>query len=134
MMIDLTKRPKSLSEIPIRVGQTNQLWSDGLAEFLDNFYTSNPSDQQSMIDQPPDLFDDKADAYLAAVAEYLASKYELNIPDWVHDESRFLKRAYFPVDLESVKPILIKESPLAFRRRMIFVEERPLRRASMFQN
>jgi hypothetical protein len=30
-----------------------------------------------------------------------------------------------------LKPLLIAQSPLAFRRRMIFVEHEPLRRARM---
>jgi hypothetical protein len=55
----------------------------------------------------------------------------LTIPGWSDDPSRFLKRPYFTSPLEGLKALLIAESPLAFRRRLIFTEAEPLRRARM---
>ena len=55
----------------------------------------------------------------------------LAIPAWTEHPSRFLKQPYFPTPLEKLKPMLVAQSPLAFRRRMIFVEHEPLRRARM---
>jgi len=61
------------------------------------------------------------DAWLAAVAEYLAAKYGLETPDWVERHGRPLRRAFFAGGLESLKAILAVESPAAFRRRLLFV-------------
>jgi len=101
-----------------------------LAEFLDAFYT-DPGARQAMIaDEPPSLAKFE-DAYIAAVAEHLARRWNLAIPPWVDQPHRFLDRAYFAGGLESLKAILLAESPLAFRKRQIFVETEPLRRARM---
>ena len=71
------------------------------------------------------------DATLGAIGEHLARRWKLAIPAWTNDPARFLTRPYFPTPLEDLKPLLIAQSPLAFRRRMIFVEREPLRRARM---
>jgi len=55
----------------------------------------------------------------------------LTIPPWTEQPERFLMEPHFPTPLEHLKPLLIAQSPLAFRRRLIFVEHEPLRRARM---
>lgn len=101
-----------------------------LREFLDAFYLEDDQSKRfAMIRDAPALTDDaKANAYLAAVAEHLALRNGLEIPGWVHVDARFLKRPFFPAKLESLKAILLVESPTAFRRRMIFVGADPLYR------
>jgi hypothetical protein len=47
------------------------------------------------------------------------------------EPSRFLRRPYFTTTLEGLKALLIAESPIAFRRRLIFTEAEPLHRARM---
>jgi hypothetical protein len=44
---------------------------------------------------------------------------------------RFLRRPYFTTPIEGLKALLIAESPIAFRRRLIFTGAEPLRRARM---
>ena len=61
------------------------------------------------------------DAYLAATAEHLALRFGLAVPGWTDGPVRFLARPFFAGGLESLKAILIAESPSAFRRRLIFV-------------
>jgi hypothetical protein len=70
-----------------------------------------------------------ADAYLAAAAEHLSLKYKLPVPPWVHEPRRFLREAHF-AGPDGMKSMLLAESPLAFRRRMIFVGFDPLGRPS----
>ena len=76
------------------------------------------------------LPDERHNATLGAVAEHLARRWSLSIPEWTEDSERFLNRPYFPTPLEDFKALLIAQSPLAFRRRLIFVEAEPLRRAT----
>jgi hypothetical protein len=102
-----------------------------MAGFLDNFYTE-PERRQAMIDPEPELIGDAiVDATLGAMGEHLARRWKLKIPSWTEHPARFLKRPHFATPLEGLKPLLIAQSPLAFRRRLIFVEHEPLRRARM---
>jgi hypothetical protein len=66
-----------------------------------------------------------------AAGEHLARRWGLVIPPWTDDPSRFLKRPHFTTPLEDLKALLIVESPIAFRRRLIFTEAEPFRRARM---
>ncbi len=80
------------------------------------------------MDDEPLLLDDVKDAYLAAVAEHLASCYRLTPPGWAESHGRPLKRAFFAGGLESLKATLTVESPSAFRRRLLFVSKNALDR------
>jgi hypothetical protein len=62
----------------------------------------------------------------------LARRWNLAaVPAWTDDPSRFLHETHFTTPIESLKAMLLAQSPLAFRRRMIFTEAEPLRRARM---
>jgi hypothetical protein len=101
-----------------------------LREFLDEFYSSDSRRQAAMIrEEPPlDPHDVQANAYYAAVAEHLAMRNGVPVPAWTLAPERFLRLPFFPAGLESLKAILLVESPTAFRRRMIFVDADPLSR------
>jgi hypothetical protein len=102
-----------------------------LAEFLDEFYL-HPERRQAMLDPPPPpLAEPRSHALLGAVGEHLARRWGLVVPAWTDEPSRFLHRPWFVTPLEDLKAMLLIHSPLAFRRRMIFVEAEPLRRARM---
>ncbi|MHB1586376.1 MAG: hypothetical protein ACYCRH_06365 [Acidiferrobacteraceae bacterium] len=122
-------RPRSLGEVVLLGKQHGDI--DGfLREFLDEFYLEQKDmAREAMLrGEPPIVDDSRANAYLAAVAEHLALKNKLEIPEWTSQSARFLKRPYFPCGLESLKASLIVESPVAFRRRLIFVGSDPLYR------
>lgn len=103
-----------------------------LNEFLDEFYREQEKlVKYKMLADPPPEVDPVKDAYLAAVAEHLS--YHLSLgpaPEWVHEPSRFLDKPWFADSgIEGLRPLLIKESPLAFRRRWLFVSGNALSRA-----
>lgn len=102
-----------------------------LADFLDGFYAlrSDGARADALAAEPPLVGDPIRNAYVGAVAEHLARQYAFAAPEWTNDGCRFLRRPYFAGGLESLKAMLLVESPLAFRRRMIFVDHNPLRRA-----
>jgi len=123
------RRPRSLQEVALWGRELGGL--DGfLSEFLDTFYLErDPGARAAMLSPEPPLGEDeRANAYLAAVAEHLAFRDRLAVPAWAGRKARFLKRPFFPAGLESLKATLIVESPTAFRRRMIFVGADPLYR------
>jgi hypothetical protein len=112
-------RPRSLHEVAERT-RSGESFDPGLREFLDEFY-SHPKRRQDMISEEPGAVGIVQDVYLAAVAEHLAEHWRLRCPDWVEGERRFLQRPFFARGLEDLKATLLVESPVAFRRCMLFV-------------
>ncbi len=137
-LYDCAQRPKSLAAVSLLVSHQRNTSAEPpeqnfygyLREFLDSFYVEQDKLRRiaMLTEEPPPLSDATENAYLAGVAEHLALRYGLGVPPWVHGPSRFLKRAFFPSGLESLKAMLIAQSPAAFRRRLIFVELDPLYR------
>lgn len=124
-------RPATLAEVARRVNAGEQAFDFALSEFLDSFY-SNPSLHSGMIAEPPEhLSDSLLDAMLGAVGEHLALRWKLSVPGWTGEPERFLRRPHFTSPFEGLKALLLAESPVAFRRRLIFTEAEPLRRARM---
>jgi hypothetical protein len=104
------------------------------ARFLDGFYAAPPADRQGMLDPEPDLTRDAVtDALVGAIGEHLAQRWGLLTPAWVADPARFLRTPWYATRLQDLHPRLTVESPLAFRRRMLFVEREPLNRARMHE-
>jgi hypothetical protein len=122
-------RPTSLKDAVDRI-IAGQNWVDAVSEFLDEFYTSGPTERQRMIGEEPQptgvAFQD---AYIGAVGEHLARRWGLEIPAWSDNPDRFLNEPSFPECMELAKPVFLRDSPIAFRRRLIFTEAEPLRRA-----
>lgn len=124
-----SRRPQSLHEVAC--------WAEALGgidaflrEFLDEFYMEQDPVRRAemLLVEPEPGNNPKANAYLAAVAEHLSIANQLEPPGWVNGSTRFLKMPFFPCGLESLKATLLIESPIAFRRRLIFVDANPLYR------
>jgi hypothetical protein len=118
----------------VPINAISNAWQIALPEFLDTFYFALrgypcPKPQTCLDTAPPALDDPTQNATLAAVAEHLALRWHQHVPDWVHHPSRFLKLPVFPGDTQHYRGYYFIQSPVAFRRRMIFTEAEPLRRA-----
>lgn len=86
-----------------------------IRDFLDDWYAADQSTRETMIrDVPPETGDKKYDAYLAALAEYFASRYGLSVPSWVYSPDRFLDRFWFPTSCKSLHAMALVQSPAAF--------------------
>ena len=125
-------RPATLADVAHRRNAGEEL-GPLLVGFLDSFYNDlrDGTAQAALMEPPETLAEAREHALLGAVAEHLARRWGMAIPDWSNEPSRFLKRPYFTSPLQGLKALLIAESPLAFRRRLIFTEAEPLRRARM---
>ena len=125
-------RPHTLAEVARR-RNAGEDFSLLLREFLDEFYGAVHRGEATVCiaDEPERVSDLQEHASLGAIGEHLARRWNLPIPEWTDDPSRFLRRPYFTTTLEGLKALLIAESPIAFRRRLIFTEAEPLRRARM---
>jgi hypothetical protein len=122
-----SKRPLTLREVARRVAAGEQPFDPAVREFLDSFY-SRAETRAAAIAEAPALLEPMRDAYLAAVAEHLAQVYGLDAPAWAEQRGLDLKRPFFAGGLESLKALLLVESPTAFRRRMLFVSKNALSR------
>ena len=125
-------RPSTLAEVANLVASGSP-FDLCLANFLDEFYL-HPN-AKALAPSPVLLapqFGESGrvkDAYLAAVAEDLAQRFDLRLPDWTFGEERVLHRPWFASTLASLRAVLIHESPAAFRSRNLFVSENALSRA-----
>jgi hypothetical protein len=125
-------RPTTLAEVARR-RNAGEDFSFLLREFLDEFYSALRRGEAlaCIVNEPEPVSDPQEHTSLGAIGEHLARRWNLLIPAWTDDPSRFLRRPYFTTTLEGLKALLIAESPIAFRRRLIFTEAEPLRRARM---
>ena len=124
------RKPRSLVEVVRRVKAGEQKFDPSLREFLDSFY-ANPDSRQQAIEERPTSIDAVHDAYVAAVAEHLARVYRLQIPVWSETHGNGLHEPFFAGGLQSLKGVLVAESPTAFRRRLLFVSKDALSRPRM---
>jgi hypothetical protein len=125
-------RPGTLAQV-LRLVREGEKLRFCIAGFLDEFYgdSSERSRAARIADDPGLTGDPKTDALLGAIGEHLAIRWNLGpAPEWTCQPERFLDRPWF-MGHERMKGFLLAESPLAFRRRFVFTEAEPLRRASM---
>ncbi len=105
-----------------------------LGDFIDDFRHRAKSREEklALVEEKPEPIQTKefndADAYLAAVAEYLCREAGLPPPAWTERPEYFLHEPWFAGGLESLKAILLVESPVPFRRRNLFVSANAMTR------
>lgn len=114
-------RPKSIADIAARTNAAPGTFDLAVREFLDAWQGMNPDERTEAARDEPAPIGAVQDAYLAALAEHLSLSDDRAVPSWTCGKSRFLEQPFFAGGLESLKAILLVESPLAFRRRLIFI-------------
>jgi hypothetical protein len=126
-------RPNTLAEAVerIRGGSAQDVV---LAEFIDTFdLAKSDGDRYASIESEPKLSgDDRLDALVGAIADYLAKQRRLGrVPHWVSGPARRLANPWFTTasPSDAMREYLTFASPAEFASRNIFTEERPLRRA-----
>jgi hypothetical protein len=126
-------RPNTLAEAVERI-QAGSARDLVLAEFVDTFdLAKTDRDRYASIEREPTLTgDDRLDALVGAIAEYLAKQRRLGrVPQWVSSPKRRLTSPWFTTasPSDAMREYLTFSSPAEFASRNIFTEERPLRRA-----
>jgi hypothetical protein len=125
-------RPATLAELALR-RHDGEDFGSLVSEFLDTFYGLLERDiaaaQSAIAGEPRALADANEHALLGAIGEHLARRWSLTIPGWSNHPSRFLKEPHFTTGIDGFRAMMLAHSPLAFRRRLIFTEAEPLRRA-----
>jgi hypothetical protein len=135
-------RLKSLKEVAEKAS-TLEAWGFGLAELLDEVNAVRRAGRAlSLFDlvreEPPVLRvrfagGETADAFGAALAEYLSEEAAVPAPGWTRQRERFLSQAWFPLrqnaDLPHLRSLIERETPPAFRAHNVFIDENSLVRA-----
>ena len=125
-------RPNTLAEAVERI-QGGSAQGVALAEFVDTFDLAKCDDDRYASEREPRLTgDDRLDALVGAIAEYLAKQRRLGrVPPWVANPARRLTSPWFTMvsPSDAMREYLTFSSPAEFASRNIFTEERPLRRA-----
>jgi hypothetical protein len=126
-------RPNTLADAVERI-EAGSARDVALAEFVDTFdLAKTDHDRYASLEREPKMTgDDKLDALVGAIAEYLAKQRRLGrVPPWASNPARRLSSPWFTASSPSdaMREYLTFSSPVEFASRNIFTEERPLRRA-----
>lgn len=92
------------------------------AEFVQRFHNAARTQQQVMIEtRPPSTDSPRWDAFVAALAEWLAVRHRLRVPAWVHEPNRYLDQAEWITPMKSLYPSEYAGSPAAFQNHGIYI-------------
>ena len=110
-------------------GRAGEDFRVAVREFIDEF-DLRPADlrAEALATRPESTGDPRFDAFLGALAEHLALGHDLVVPEWTNEASRFLDRMWFVSDTKGFRAIALARSPIAFRRRGIFLPADSLKR------
>ena len=121
-------RPRAIAEVAERAAAGHGAFDRAVREFLDSWQLMPAAGRGGALAREPAPVGRVHDAYLAALAEHLALSDRIAVPEWTEHAGRFLSEPFFAGGLESLKATLLVESPLAFRRRLIFISADALSR------
>ncbi len=95
-----------------------------IRDLLDDYrQTESVARRLLSIEEPAPTGEVRFDAYLAALAEHFATQDGYAPPAWVEGPGRFLERSWFREPREGFWPMALVQTPPAFRRRLVFIEE-----------
>ena len=128
----LRSKPKSLAEVAAMAREDYDCFGPASGEFGQAFYLEKDrAARQAMLDPVPvPTRDPRDDAWLGAMGEHLAQRWDLEVPPWTQ-EVAFMggqKPSFWP-DEALARDIQIVETPPAFRRRLLFTYAEPLMNA-----
>jgi hypothetical protein len=94
-------------------------------EFLEEYRWEPAESQVELLQsEPTQAGEERWDALLAALAEYLTAQHDLAPPDWA--EARVLKRPWFPAELAIQRADALVWAPAAFRKHGVYLSVKDL--------
>jgi hypothetical protein len=126
--MNFIKRPMTLAEVAERI----LAGADAGAEFKDFLHEFQVSGGAEMLSVRPPLLTGKVehgtrlDAFLQALAVYLASKLNADPPEWTHPVI-VLPEPWFASPGGAIRNYLLISSPAPFRTRNLFIDEDSLK-------
>ncbi|GIO35634.1 hypothetical protein J41TS12_04950 [Paenibacillus antibioticophila] len=98
--------------------------------FLDEYNRQDEEGKLKLVSNKPTLLEQRDLAFLAATVHRLTRLDGIKIPDWVVEDSTFLKEPYFTVKGDKFRLLYLVESPPEFKMRNIFTVGNVLSRVS----
>lgn len=110
-----------------------QIWRHVVLQGLDDYQRAlrlGGVEQAAAMfaDEPALTGDDRVDAALAALAEHLARRDGWKVPAWARQDRRTTLDWWFVDDLPALQAFALRESPLSFRKRGVFIGDGGLHR------
>ncbi|WP_250285788.1 MULTISPECIES: helix-turn-helix domain-containing protein [unclassified Frankia] len=92
------------------------------AELAHRFRGADPDIRRRMITaMPPATGDQRWDAFLAALAEWLAVQEDLPVPAWAHHDSRYLRHGWWVTSMPSMRAWEYAGSPVSFQNHGVYL-------------
>lgn len=122
--MSFSQRPKSLAEIGQRIREGAEAGYE-VRDFLHEYQRAGSFDM--LLPAPPKLAGcvkdgERFDAFLQALAVYLAAKLAQEPPDWTYPMVQ-LKKPWFASPGLAIRNFLLISSPGPFRSRNMFIDE-----------
>jgi hypothetical protein len=110
-----------------------QIWRHVILQTIDEYDSARRHQGSAAAaalfdEEPPLTGDDRVDAALAALAEHLARRDGWQVPTWALQEQRSTLDWWFIDDLPALQAFALRESPLSFRKRGVFIGDGGLHR------
>ena len=119
--------PMSLSTLArhlVATAKSRQRWKL-VWECLEEYRWEPAEIQIGLLQAEPAPFgDERWDALLAALAEYLCARHDLAPPVWT--EQRVLRQAWFPAELAVQRTDALVRAPAAFRKHGVYLSANDL--------
>ncbi|SRR5579872_1998108 len=102
-----------------------------VGNFMNAFFLYAVESRQRLINDPIQMPENPTEeqrgwaAFCAGAAEYLAERYDLQCPAWVHDPAYSMREPWYTVPNANpaMRKHFQKTAPEAFRRRNVFCED-----------
>ena len=107
----------TLEALAIDMQKDAENWEIPFMDFVDDFRRYPAS---HCIATPANSINEKFDALIASMVEYLCHEQGIEVPSWVLRVPA-CQKPWFVSGVENLKAITLVESPLEFRIRKIFV-------------
>lgn len=92
------------------------------AELAHRFRHADPDVRHRMITaEPPRTDDPRWDAFVAALAEWLAVEVGVPTPSWAHHEDRYLRRGWWVTPMASMRAWEYAGSPASFQSHGVYL-------------
>lgn len=92
------------------------------AEFASRFVSADRDLQRAWIAvRPEPTGDPRWDAFLGALVEWLTVRGGLEVPEWVYESDRYLDRAWWVTDAESMKAWEYAGAPMSFKLHGVYL-------------
>lgn len=92
------------------------------AELVERFERVDPAARRRMLAaKPVTTSSDRWDALLAALAEWLAVRAQIDPPAWAHDPDRYLDRSWWVTPSTSMQAWEYAGSPMAFKQHGVYL-------------